>query len=58
MDEQNVIVEATEEKKPDLILEIPEAAEGIDVSEWISNTIRILGKKYNVIFIDHKESNS
>jgi len=35
---------------PDLIIEVPDVEEGIDISSWCSNTKRILGKKYNVIF--------
>ena len=35
---------------PELIIEVPEAEEGIDISAWCSNTKRILGKQYNVIF--------
>ena len=57
--DENVVVEEVNEEpvdpRPELILEVPEAAEGIDVSEWCSNTKRILGKQYKVIFIDKRE---
>ena len=53
---ENIVEE--ENKLPDLIIEVPEVAEGIDLSEWCSNTKRILGKKYNVIFVDPREANN
>lgn len=53
--DEEVIEVVAESNLPDLIIEIPEASDDIDISEWCSNTKRILGKKYNVIFIDPQE---
>ena len=39
-----------DENLPDLVIDVPEASEGIDISAWCSNTKKILGKKYNIIF--------
>lgn len=54
--DENVVVEELKDDRPELIIEIPEASEDIDISEWCSNTKRILGKKYKVIFVDPKEA--
>ena len=47
-----MLIDSSLDKKelPDLIIEVPEAADGIDISAWCSNTKRILGKQYNIIF--------
>lgn len=54
--DNNVIEEELKDDRPELIIEIPQASDDIDISEWCSNTKRILGKKYKVIFVDPQEA--
>lgn len=54
--DNNVIEEELKDDRPELIINIPEAADDIDISEWCSNTKRILGKQYKVIFVDPQEA--
>ena len=56
--DENVVVEETidNDDRPEIIIQIPVSDENdIDISEWCSNTKRILGKKYKVIFVDPEE---